>query len=266
MDNKFGTKELYNVQLKATYLIEIGNRVIQPNEVVLEFDNIQMSALDQLKSNFVSTGGYNNEVLVNWEETKEVRFNFTQGKFSIEQLALLTNAFLIENDNNSGLTLSQKEFKTNDGNGVFTLLHNPIEDTLFIYDQGTGSKLTDYTINGNILTLDSKYSELFDLLIRYDWTYNKSNSIIKIGRAITNGYLALEGRMRLKDDNTGLYTTGIVKIPKLKLMSDLSMRLGTNQSPFVMNFQGVGYPVGDRSNKTVCDIIILDDDIDSDIN
>ena len=56
--------------------------------------------------------------------------------------------------------------------------------------------------------------------------------------------------------------TGFIVIPKMKLMSDLSMRLGKDATPMVANFTGVGYPFGDKMRKTVCEIAILDDDID----
>jgi hypothetical protein len=49
---------------------------------------------------------------------------------------------------------------------------------------------------------------------------------VKVGRRLIEGYLRLEGKTRLKDDNTGQVVTGLIVIPRLKLMSDLSMRLG----------------------------------------
>ncbi|MBQ6628087.1 MAG: hypothetical protein IJH65_04645 [Methanobrevibacter sp.] len=38
-----GAKELYDVVLKATYPIELGNRTLEVGEVILAFDNIQIS-------------------------------------------------------------------------------------------------------------------------------------------------------------------------------------------------------------------------------
>jgi hypothetical protein len=37
--------------------------------------------------------------------------------------------------------------------------------------------------------------------------------------------------MRVKDDVTGKVTTGIINIPKLRLMSDLSIRVGSDAIP-----------------------------------
>ena len=71
--------------------------------------------------------------------------------------------------------------------------------------------------------------------------------------------------MRVKDDITGQVKTGIVMIPRLKLMSDLSIRLGSNAVPQVGRLDAIALPVGAKGNKKVMEIIFLDDDIDSDM-
>ncbi|MBQ5473783.1 MAG: hypothetical protein IIT65_03600 [Lachnospiraceae bacterium] len=79
------------------------------------------------------------------------------------------------------------------------------------------------------------------------------------------GYLELEGKTRVKDDTSGLITTGIIKIPKLKLMSGLSMKLGAQAGPVVGTFEGVGVPVESRHNSYVMEFDFLNNDIDSDM-
>ena len=69
----------------------------------------------------------------------------------------------------------------------------------------------------------------------------------------------------MKEDITGKNRTGIIKIPKLKLMSDLSIILGSNANPVMANFRASCFPIGDKGNKTVMEMILLNDDIDSDI-
>ena len=85
-----------------------------------------------------------------------------------------------------------------------------------------------------------------------------------IGQELVKGYLSLEARTRVKDDITGHTKTGIIKIPQLKLMSDLSMRLGENAPPQMGTFKAIGYPVGSRGDSKVMEILFLEDDIDSD--
>jgi hypothetical protein len=64
------------------------------------------------------------------------------------------------------------------------------------------------------------------VLVDYSYAYDKNTQIITIGQPLTTGFLTLSGRSRIKDDITGQTHTVILCIPKLKLMSDLSMRLG----------------------------------------
>ena len=74
----------------------------------------------------------------------------------------------------------------------------------------------------------------------------------------------LELRMMKPDDTTGQVVTGIIKIPKLKLMSDLSISLGAQASYAVGNFQAIGVPVGTRGSSYVSEFCLLETDIDSD--
>jgi hypothetical protein len=77
--------------------------------------------------------------------------------------------------------------------------------------------------------------------------------------------LSFTAKTRIKDDVTGQVKTGIINIPKLKLMSDLSMVLGENAAPQVGRFDAVAIPVGTKGNQVVMEFIMLEDDIDSDI-
>jgi len=54
-------------------------------------------------------------------------------------------------------------------------------------------------------------------------------------------------------------------IPKLKLMSDLSIKLGRDVNPTVTSFRAEGLPTGARGNSVVCNLYTLNDDIDADI-
>jgi hypothetical protein len=40
MSEEFGLKELYDLTLKATYPIELDNRVFEPGEIIARFDKI----------------------------------------------------------------------------------------------------------------------------------------------------------------------------------------------------------------------------------
>jgi hypothetical protein len=96
--NNIGFKELYEVSLKATYPIEMGDRKIEIGETIAAFDKLQIGVFEEKKNFFSANGGYDNRAHVWWEETKEVRVSLAQGVFSKDQLALMTNAQLITNE------------------------------------------------------------------------------------------------------------------------------------------------------------------------
>jgi hypothetical protein len=58
--------------------------------------------------------------------------------------------------------------------------------------------------------------------VDYLYQYGGDRSTFSFGQAL-EGFLQLEGKTRVKDDEDGRIKTGILKIPKLKLLSDLSM-------------------------------------------
>lgn len=261
MDKEFGLKELYEVSLKATYPIEVGGRTIVPGETIAIFDRIQMAGFEEKKDFTTANGGIDNRPLIWWEETKEIKVNFTQGIFSKNQLALMTNAKLATKKKGELLTISCREEVETDEDGVALLKHN-ICKPVFVYIKNTGEKISDFSFSDQKLQLDKKYE---DIVVDYQYEYNDDYSYFTFGRELTSGYLALEGKTRVKDDITGHVKTGIIKIPKLKLLSTLSMRMGSNTAPLVGRLDAVAVPEGVKGQKKVMELIFLNEDIDSDM-
>lgn len=260
MEN-IGFKELYDVSLKATYPIEMGDRRIEVGETIAVFDRIQIANFDE-KKNFISAnGGYDNRARVWWEETKEIRVTLAQGVFSTTQMALMTNAKLLVNEGESIVTVHRREsLETNEnGEGITKF---SLQEPIFVYDKETGDKITEFTWQDNIIKTNQVYKEI---VVDYNYNYDNKYSILSFGHGLTNGYLELEGKTRVKDDITGQVTTGIIKIPKLKLMSDLSMRLGQDAVPVVGRLDAIAVPTGERGHKKIMELIFLNDDIDSDM-
>ena len=141
------------------------------------------------------------------------------------------------------------------GNNQFESLDEEFEDLL-------GFKIPTREKVTKEITINEPYVEVIS---DYYSKYQDKSYEIKIGTPLTNGFLRLEGRTRLKDDNTGETVTGILTIPRLKLKSGLSMQLGQAASPAVGTFYGEGYPTGKRGHKVVSSLLILSQDIDEDL-
>lgn len=256
---QFSFKELYDVSLKATYPFDFGDRHISKGEVVAMFDKIIIANFKEVTSHITAHGGYNDATLVSWETTKEININFTQGVFSKEQFSLLNNARLLENANIGRPLISKREKTNSDENNQIQLEFSPVD--LFVYDENY-QKIEYEKVSEKIISVDKPYKKV---IIDYTYEYDNKVSAVKIGQKLLSGYLELEGKIHYKDDELGHVRTGIIKIPKLKLVSELSMKLGEYASPIVGSMNAIGYPIGIRGRQIVMEIFFLEDDLDSDV-
>ena len=261
MNNELGFKELYEVSLKATYPIEVGGAKFEVGETIASFDKIQLANFQEVKNIANANGGWDNRSHIHWESTKELHLNFTQGVFSKTQLALMTNAKLINNLGKQIIPINKREVFESNENGLIKV-GRELREPIFVYDQTTGEKITNWTRNENSIVLEESYKTV---LIDYWYNYDNGCITLTVGQALTHGYFSLTGKMRVKDGVTGHVTTGILNIPKLRLMSDLSMRVGSDAIPQVGRLDAVAVPEGVRGQQKVMEITFLNDDIDADM-
>ena len=258
--DQFTFSELYDVYIRPLYEVKIGNRIVSVKEPIAIFDSLQISNFKEINTMISANGGYHNGVRVVWKDPQGVEFGFERGVFSKEQLGLLWNSQLIKNLGEENVTISKREFVESNQNGEFELEEIPIDGTIFIY-KDDGVKVVNYSVEGKVITTQEQNT---NYTVLYQYSYSNDNSIYKIGNELLSGFLELEGKTRVKDSETGSVETGLLKIPKFKLMSDFSIRLGKNASPVVGHFSGVGLPVGAKGNSYICEFYLLGDDVDSD--
>ena len=261
MTNELGFKELYEVSLKATYPIEVGGTKIEVGETVASFDRIQLANFQEIKNTASANGGWDNRSHIYWESTKEIRINFTQGIFSKVQLGLMTNAKLIENLGEQIIPINKRETFETDAEGKF-VIQRTLREPIFVYDIATGQKIKDWSREGDTFLLNEPYKSV---VVDYWYEYDNGCVTLRIGQALTHSYFSLTGKMRVKDDVTGQVRTGIINIPKLRLMSDLSIRMGSDAIPQVGRLDATAVPEGARGQQKVMEIIFLNDDIDADM-
>lgn len=262
-NNEFGLKELYELTLKTTYPIEVAGRSFEAGEVVARFDKIQIANFKEINSRASANGGFDNRPHVIWEDTKEIQLTFTQGIFSASQFALLYNAQLIEAQDKEGILIPAHFSGESDENGKIELKKNELSE-VFVYDAKTYERIIPLTIDfrNGIIVIAQKFQEV---LVDFNYRYYNSITSCILGKKLIQGCLQLEGKSRVKDDITGKTRTALLRIPRLKLVSDLYMRLGREASPVTANFSAIGLPVGERGSKKVMEMLFLSDDIDADI-
>lgn len=253
-------KVLENVHLKATYDIEANGIKFKAGESIAIFDKIQISGFNEIKDYVVARGGYDNRGHVFWETTQALQLTFSQGVFSKTQFGILNNAKVIQVEDEEPLLITYDEELESDEIGIIRPTKTPV-DQIFCYDKETGERI-ECEPSGVSYKIREHYK---DVILRYRYNYTNGATVAKIGQPFLQGFLELEGKTRVKDDTSGLVTTGIIKIPKLKLMSGLSMRLGAQANPVVGSFRAEGVPVDSRRNSYVMEMYFLDEDIDSDM-
>ena len=154
----------------------------------------------------------------------------------------MANAKLFKNEGESIVPVNCHEESETDEKGIAILKHL-ISAPIFVYNKSTGEKMTDWSVNGEKLLTSAAYT---DILVDYYYNYDNGYEIMSFGNSLTNGYFSLEGKTRVKDDITGQVKTGIIKIPKLKLLSNLSIRVGNDAVPQVGRLDAVAVPTGPR--------------------
>lgn len=133
---------------------------------------------------------------------------------------------------------------------------------IFIYDLETGLPIRDYRIYGNKIFFFNSYRKV---MVDYTFTYEDKIKVIEVGNRLLNGFLRLDGKMSVKDEKSGEVTTAILEMPKIKLSSSLSMRLGKNyEVSTVSDFYFTGYPEEGRFNDKIANITFLDKELTGD--
>lgn len=268
-DQYFGMKELYQVKLKATDRMIIGNRQVEKGEPVTYFDHIQIAALNENVVPVAARGGRNNDALVIWEDRKEVNFRMSMGVLSDIGFALLTNA-RIADEKPDLLPISVSETVEVDEDGRVTLLnHLPVEDKdypifCFVYENKLLQKKVEpqsIDYENGILQFDESLIG-YTLMVDYYYNYKKGSSIYILERNKFEGMFELEGKFYRKGENDGVNRTTLFKLPRIRIISNLSITLGEIASPAVSSFNIIATPQRTQwSEYSVAEFYNLDEDV-----
>ena len=299
MDQYFGHKELYQVVLRAKTPMQFGNRRIEADEPVLYFDDINMSLLTEQNQPVFARGGYENMPRVIWDERSEVQFQMTDGVMSSVGMSILLSANVLSEQDKNPLYISMKEGplspiytykKEVDGVEIefpcIELRHRPIgypTKKIFIFEYsrnaiqkkcyGEWVQVTDgYDNVHNCLALsyDKNLSDPVkksrEFVVDYYYQYEDEALIYSVEKERFNGLFTLEAKFYSKDENEGRNYTNVLYMPKVRIVSNINLRLGERADPTVSTFGIIGLPetVGDQKNL-IMEITRLGEDIDADI-
>ena len=290
-DQYFGHKELYEVVLRAKDPMWFGDRYIEAQEPVLYFNNVNMSLLTEQNRPIFARGGFGNMPRVIWDERSEVQFQMLDGVMSSVGMSILLSANVTSN--------SDKVLYINKREGPFTptigendipyvdLQHNPVDTTIkktfiFEYDrQAIQNKIYGKRVAGIVdgfgnpvyrieLYQDKNLSTPAEnnrkYVVDYYYEYRDKALIYTVQKERFNGLFTLEAKFYSKDENEGINYTNVLYMPKVRVVSNINLRLGERADPTVSTFNIIGLPetVGDYKSL-IMDITRLDQDIDADI-
>ena len=296
MENFSGIKELYDVSIRLNNPVEIGKKKYDINEAILTFKTAEIAQVTEKKRDIMARGGYNNNPLVYWEVDKEVGFSMTHGVLSPTSWAVLSNSQIknpqfksvsynemlhtIEDDKYCYIEL---KYCPNAIDGIIGAQPNPNFEPLpmgrrpelmlkplppskkrwiFCYEGETGLPIREFQIYGNKIFFQKPYREVF---VDYTFTYEDKIKVLEVGNRLLGGFLRLDGKMSVKDEKSGEVTTAILELPKIKLSSSLSMRLGKNyENSTVSDFFFTGYPEDEKKYGTVARVTFLDKELTGD--
>jgi hypothetical protein len=267
MEKNFGIQELYELKIKTTLDMTIGNRTYSAGETVFFFENAELSMLEEdikLKGAF---GGQYNQNLVFWRDLSSVRFGIDKGVLSELDLSVLLNARILQE---SPILIGRRETLVASADGTVYLTKTPAEKTkIFAYKETiegfekTFGTVGDATINFGV----ENASAIF--VVDYSFSYSQGTSYF-ISNDELSGFFRVEAKTRLKDDVSGMERTGIIVIPNMQLTSGINIILGTKATPIVGNFMftSISTPNVDKKqspseNNSVYSMYILDTDIDA---
>ena len=299
MDQRFGHKELYEVVLRAKTPMQFGDRHIETDEPVLYFEDVNMSVLTEQNRPIFARGGWANMPRVIWDDRQEVQFQMVDGVMSSVGMSMLLSANVLSQQDKQPLYIHMKEgpFEPTslkeeiDGVEVdvpyIELKNKPIfypEKKIFIFDYERSAiqdkiygayvpefqdelGITHYRMklysNKNLKEPAEKGRKY---VIDYYYKYEDEALIYSVQKERFNGLFTLEAKFYSKDENEGKRYTNVLYMPKVRIVSNINLRLGERADPTVSTFNIIGLPetVGDQKNL-IMEITRLGTDIDADI-
>ena len=282
----FGMKELYEVVLRAKTPMNFGSRRIEQDEPVLYFENISMSMLSEQDKAIAARGGWANMPRVIWDDRSEIRFSMVEGILSQISLSILLSANVTERKEDEPLYVHKREgpFSINESRKVY-LEHWPVDTDIkktFIFDymrDAVQHKIYGKRIFGEKDPFDSKKErpciELYEdkglkipadinsqYVVDYYYEYKDEALIYAVQKERFNGLFTLEGKFYSKDENEGLNYTNLIYMPKVRIVSDINLRLGERADPTVSAFNIIGLPETVHGTKSlIVEITSLGQDV-----
>lgn len=248
MDNRlYAIREFHDVIFTAGYDLKIGDTVIPEGDIIMSFSDVPKVNIREARTKVDAVGGYGNRSRVSWDETKGLFIDFSQGTVSLQHLAFLANSEL---QNEDGYLVPELEPLYSDDYGTIELKYKPNGLVTIYHSDNEKQRIetSDSTISG--LQPQTFYNVHYHRL-------DKNTPTLKIGNRWITGYMRMTAKAKMKDDRDGSIRTMVIDLPKVQLLSELNMMLGSGNDAMSANFSIVAHPVGNRNDTNVGRLVFL---------
>ena len=270
--------------------MHFGTRYIQQDEPIMYFENIKISLLSEQNNPVMARGGWGNLPHVVWEDRSEMTFALSEGILSSVGMGILFGADVVQKTVEDKRLVRRKEgpFALSQADDYCIELKDwPVDANIkktFIYEYDRGviqNKIYGKRIHGHMDPFDDtkqvpcirlyKNKELTELadadkqyVIEYYYYYPSTALIYNVTKERFNGLFSLEGKFYSKDQNQGINYTNLIYMPKVRVISDINLRLGEKADPTMSVFKIIGMPEAATYGKPglILEITRLDQDID----
>lgn len=263
-----------------------GSRNIEADEPVLYFENVSMAMLTEQNRPMSARGGWGNMPHVIWDDRSEVQFQMVEGVMSNVSMGILLSANVATKTEEDKLLVNMREqpyelTQLGENKVGFYLKKAPVlppRKKMFILEYSRD--VAQRKMYGRIEELngrqflsiykDKECKEAADMdkdyIVDYYYEYGDEALVYTIQKERFNGLFTLEGKFYSKDENEGINYTNILFMPKVRVVSNIGLRLGERADPTVSTFNIIGLPenVGDTKNM-IFEITRLENDLDGDI-
>ena len=243
----------------------------------------------------MARGGWLNQPRVTWEEKSEVQFQLIEGVMSQISFGLMMDAIITTPEQDKPLLVPKKEGPfdliprtiNNASRYGFYIQENPVmypEKKVFIFEYTRGReqkkvkgkllKVPDPLDNSNTLNFISILGDDGQPLtedngkqyvVDYYYEYGDKALIYTLAKERFNGLFSLEGKFYAKDENEGTNYTNLLYMPKVRIVSNINLRLGERADPAVSTFNIVGLPEHTGRDSIIVEITRLGTDVDGNI-
>ena len=267
-DQYFGIKDLYEVVLRANTPMNFGFRKIEAGEPVLYFENVSIANLTEGSRPIIARGGWGNMPRVIWEDRTEMTFSLTEGVLSSTGMGILTSAKVLNNKKDGSVYIPCKEGPfTLDNKNSYKLKHTVASQKksfCYSFERDCIQEKKNFILENKTLIVKNPNPNE-EYIFDYYYRYGDEALIYLIEKERFNGNFSLEGKFYSKDENEGLDYTSLFIMPKVRIVSDINLRLGETVNPTVSVFNIIAMPSQtERGRDTLAEIIRLNEDVDGD--